>query len=289
MRSTRWPFVVAVVAAAVTAVMLVAALADVGDGPVRTLLAIALAAFLLAIAGGAWALAVRSGPTDAIVERAQTASKLAHEIKNPLMSIKGLASTGVRLFDDMGNDERQEFFRLIDEEATRLRRVVDQSATALRIDAEQLVYDQQEEELAAIVDDAVSSADHDEHAVDVRTEPGIVVRADRRYLAEALANLIENASKFSPPDAPIDVSARREGGDVVIEVADRGPGIPSDRREHVFERFSAWRPAGYEETPGAGLGLFIARAHASAHRGRIDVVERHDGGSILRVTLPGEG
>jgi signal transduction histidine kinase len=57
----------------------------------------------------------------------------------------------------------------------------------------------------------------------------------------------------------------------------------------VFERFSAWRPAGYEETPGAGLGLFIARAHVRAQGGTIDVVQRDDGGSILRVTLPREG
>jgi signal transduction histidine kinase len=267
-----------------------AALADGGDGPVRTLLVVALAAFLLAIAAaGVWALAVRSGPADLTIERAETASKLAHEIKNPLMSIKGLASTGVRSFGDMSDDERREFFRLIDEEATRLRRVVDQSATALRVDAQQIVYDPREEEIAAIVDDAVSSTDHDEHPVNVRAEPGIVIAADRRHLAEALANLIENASKFSPPDAPIDVSARRDGRHVVLEIADRGPGIPPERREDVFERFSAWRPAGYEETPGAGLGLFIARAHVRAHGGTIEVVERDDGGSILRVTLPGEG
>jgi signal transduction histidine kinase len=71
-------------------------------------------------------------------------------------------------------------------------------------------------------------------------------------------------------------------------VADRGPGIPSERVLQVFERFGSWRPAGYEETPGAGLGLFLARAHALAHDGRVYVADRDDGGTILRVTLPAE-
>jgi signal transduction histidine kinase len=281
---------VAFVAAAATAVTLGAALADAGDGPIRSVLAVALGSFLVAVAAaGLWSAAVRTGPTDAIVERARTASKLAHEIKNPLMSIRGLASTGARLFDEMSDDERREFFRLIDEEAGRLKRVVEQSATALRVDAQQIVYDMQAEDLGALVEEVTSGSPHDEHPMDVRTEPDIEVRVDRRYLAEALENLIENASKFSPPDAPIDVSTRHDGRTAVIEIADRGPGIPSDKREFVFERFNAWRPAGYEETPGAGLGLFIARAHVLAHDGTIDVVERDDGGSILRVTLPREG
>lgn len=280
----------ALATAAVTAVALGAALADAGDGPIRTLVGVAIGAFLISVAAvGLWAVAVRSGPTDRVVERSRTASKLAHEIKNPLMSIKGLASTGVRLFDQMSDDERSEFFRLIEEEAARLQRVVDQSATAMRVDANDIVYDFQADDVGALVEEAASASAHDDHPLNVRTESGTVARIDRRHLGEAIANLVENASRYSPPDAPIDVSARRDGHDVVIEVADRGPGVPPERRESVFERFSAWRPAGYEETPGAGLGLFIARAHVLAHRGTIVIAEREDGGSILRVTLPREG
>src|SRR5688500_10785510 len=94
-RSTRWPLVVAFVAAAATAVLLGAALAEAGGGQIRERLVLARAAFLALIAAvGIWAVAFRRGPTDAMVERAETASKLAHELKSPLMSIKGLASTG---------------------------------------------------------------------------------------------------------------------------------------------------------------------------------------------------
>jgi two-component system sensor histidine kinase KdpD len=281
---------VAFVAAAATAVLLGAALADAGDGRIRGLLVSALGAFLAFVAaGGIWAAALRRGPTDAVVERAETASKLAHELNSPLMSIKGLASTGARLFDQMSDEERREFFRLIDEEAGRLKRVAEQSATALKVDAEQIVYDLRTEDLGPFVEEIAWASPHDEHPMTVQTEEGIAVRADRKFLGEAIENLIDNASKYSPPDAPIDVSVRGNDAGALIEVADRGPGIPTERLEDVFERFGGWRPAGYEETPGAGLGLFIARAHVLAHDGRIEVVEREDGGTILRVTLPRGG
>jgi signal transduction histidine kinase len=123
----------------------------------------------------------------------------------------------------------------------------------------------------------------------IETDPGIVVHADRRYLTEVIGNIVDNAAKFSPPDAPIDVTVRRRGArSAVIEISDRGPGIPQERTEQVFERFGSWRPAGYEETPGAGLGLFLARAHVLAHDGRVDVSAREEGGTILRITLPAE-
>jgi signal transduction histidine kinase len=124
----------------------------------------------------------------------------------------------------------------------------------------------------------------------VESEPDVVAPIDRRHLAEVVTSLIDNAAKFSPPDAPIEITVGREDDEAVIEVADRGPGVPLDKVDDVFRRFARWRPAGYEETPGAGLGLFLARAHVLAHGGRIALVDRDDGGTILRVSLPtGEG
>jgi two-component system, OmpR family, sensor histidine kinase ChvG len=286
-RSVRWLTILALVAASATTVLLGAALAEAAGGRVRNLIALGLVSFLaLVAAGAAWALASRRGP---LVERAETASKLAHELKNPLMAIKGLASTGARLFDQMSDEEKLEFFRLIDEETARLKRVVEQSATAMRVDAEQIAYDLQDVDLGGFVEGLVWASEHAEHPMTVDTEPGVGVRADRTRLAEAIESLIDNAVKYSPPDAPIDVMVRGDGGDAAIEVADRGPGIPEEQVRGVFARFGRWRPAGYEETPGAGLGLFIARAHVLAHDGRIEVLEREDGGTILRVTLPREG
>jgi len=277
----------AFVAAATTAALLGAALAAVGPGRARELLLLAIVAFVASIAaGGTLAVQVRHRETDPLVERAETASKLSHELKNPLLAIKGLASTGARMFDQLEDEERREFFELIDEEAGRLKRVVEQSATAMKVDVDRIVYDLREEDLGTLVEQVAWAAPHGEHPMTVRSDPGISVRADRRYLSEAIEGLIDNAAKFSPPDAPIDVTVGRSDTVARVEVADRGPGIPPERAERVFERFGVWRPAGYEETPGAGLGLFLARAHLRAHDGRVDVADRDDGGTILRITLP---
>lgn len=291
MTSSRLPLALAVVGVAAAAALLGVAVARVEGEADRALLVAAIVALaLVVVAGGTWAVALRRRSADPLAERAETASKLSHELKNPLMAIKGLASTGARMFDQLEDDERREFFTLIDDEAARLKRVVEQSATALKVDAHRVVYDLRDEELGPLVEEAAWATPHGEHPMTVETEPGIEVRADRMHLSEAIGNLVENAAKFSPPDAPIDVSVRRdEDGAAVVEVLDRGPGIPLERWEQVFERFASWRPAGYEETPGAGLGLFLARAHVTAHRGEIEVAERDDGGTILRITLPAGG
>jgi two-component system sensor histidine kinase KdpD len=290
-RSTRGSLVVAGIAGATTAVLLGLAVAEVGDGAGRGLLLLAILTLVVAVAAtGVWGVAMSRQTAEPLAERAETASKLSHEMKNPLMAIKGLASTGARMYEQLDDAERREFFELIDEEAARLRRVVDQSATALKVDAGSLVYDLREEDLGSLVEEASWATPHGEHPMSVEAEPGPAIQADRKHLTEAITCLVDNASKFSPPDAPIEIAVRRVGNGVaVVEVADRGPGIPPERTAQVFERFGSWRPAGYEETPGAGLGLFIARAHVLAHGGRVDVADRDDGGTILRVTLPVEG
>jgi signal transduction histidine kinase len=281
--------VLAIVGGAAAAGFLAAALRQ-SEGTPRMLVVAGIGGLVVCLGGvGWWAFAVRRSEVDPLVERAETASKLAHELKNPLMAIKGLASTGSRLFDQLEEQERREFFTLIDGEAVRLTRVVEQASTAMKVDANQIIYLLNEEDLGVLVEKAAWGSPHGDHPMSIETDPGIVVRADRRHLSEAIGNVVDNAAKFSPPDAPIDVTVRRSGDHgAVVEIGDRGPGIPPERVEQVFERFGMWRPAGYEETPGAGLGLFLARAHVLAHSGTLDVADREDGGTILRITLPAE-
>lgn len=228
--------------------------------------------------------------SDRRLERAELGSMIAHELKNPLMSIKGLAATGTRLYDSMSDEERLEFFKLIDAEASRMKLIADETSTALKIDAGALVYDIRPENLGKLVEEAAWGAPIGEHAIVVEAEEDLTAPVDRTRVAEIVAHLVDNAVKFSPPDSPIEVRAYRgSGGDAVVEVADRGPGIPPEQRDAVFRRYARFRPPGYEETPGAGLGLFICRAHAEAHGGRIDVVDEPERGTMLRVVLPGGG
>ena len=255
-------------------------------------------AFLLGAGAGLLASAVvafvwartrrRPGTVEDPGRRADLTSKIGHELKNPIMSVKGLASSGIRLYTSMSDDERLEFFRLIDVEANRLKLIADEISTALRIDAGQISYHVRDEDLGALVQEVAWRSPSGQHAMVVEVEDGLTAPLDRTRLSEVIVHLLDNASKFSPPDAPIEVRAYRSPeGDAVVEVADRGPGIPAEHREDVFGEFTEWRPPGYEETPGAGLGLFICRAHLKAMAGRIDIEDERDRGTMLRVTLPG--
>jgi len=98
-----------------------------------------------------------------------------------------------------------------------------------------------------------------------------------------LINLLENATKYTPAGSPIEISARKRGAEVEIEVADRGPGVDPRDAERVFEKFYRAREG---EGGGVGLGLTICRGIVAAHGGRIWVENRAGGGAAFRFTLP---
>jgi signal transduction histidine kinase len=223
--------------------------------------------------------------------RAEIASMVSHEIRGPVTTIRGLASTGDRHWDKLPEAERREFLRLIDQESGRLLRIADQTSTALKVDAGTLPYALRPSDLAEVVREAVEKTSTGEHPVTLDLEPGIALALDRIRFADAVTQLVENAATFSPQDAPIEVRARADSdaGHVVVEIVDHGPGIPLERREAAFGKFPGFRPPGYEEVPGTGLGLFICRAHVRAHGGEVAATETSDGSTMLRITLPNQG
>ena len=112
-----------------------------------------------------------------------------------------------------------------------------------------------------------------------------LVPLDGVMIEQVLFNLIDNALKYSPPGSPIDISAHAEDGEVIVEVADRGPGLAEDEREQVFEKL--YRGAASKSGGrGAGLGLAIARAIVDAHGGRIWADNRPGGGAVFSFSLP---
>jgi signal transduction histidine kinase len=285
---------VLVLAASLTGLLLGAALAASGAGHDRALLLAASAAFLVTLATGGILLASRGNP-DPASERARAAADLAEELHEPLLSLRALSTSGLRSGRAMSDEDRAAFFGLIDEETARLRRTLDQLVTALEIEADGVVYATTEEDLGALVEEVCGDVPHGEHPLLVETEPDLRVRVDRLRLGETLAAVVDNAARFSPPDAPIQIRAFRSDGEAVLEVADHGPGIPFEHRAEVFRRGTTWRPAGYEETPGAGIGLFVARALVLGQGGRIELDDRsREGrgdisGTVVRIGLPSAG
>lgn len=218
--------------------------------------------------------------------RAEIASMVAHEVRGPVATIKGLAATTAGSYDRLSDDERREFVGLIEQEAARLLEVVDQTSLALKIDAGTLSFDRRPHDLAGVVREALAAARVDEHPVSDRLAEGIVATVDRRWLAEAVRQVVDNAARFSPPGSPIEVRLEAEAGTAVIEVRDRGPGIPPERRAEVFGRFVRWRPPGYEDRQGTGLGLFICRGICAEHGGSASLDAGREGGTMLRLLIP---
>jgi signal transduction histidine kinase len=115
----------------------------------------------------------------------------------------------------------------------------------------------------------------------------MTMSADRGRLRQALSNLVGNAIKYAPTGTPITVRAGKQSGLFRIAVSDHGPGIPPEERGHMFEKF--FRGSGVGATPGAGLGLSIARSLVLLHGGTLDYEDTPGGGSTFVVRLPAEG
>jgi two-component system, OmpR family, sensor histidine kinase KdpD len=220
---------------------------------------------------------------------ADLVSKLTHEIRGPVSTLRGLVNTTLTHYDRLSDEERREFLHLMRHEADRLERTVEQVALALKLDAGSVRFDIRPRDLAEIVRETAQAADTGDHPLEVDVAESIEAPVDVALIASVVHQLIDNAVTFSPPDSPIRIGLRRDGDGALIEVTDRGPGIPPDTREAVFERFADWRPPGYEGRPGTGLGLFISRAVAREHGGEASLADGPAGGTMLLVRLPVEG
>jgi two-component system sensor histidine kinase KdpD len=124
-----------------------------------------------------------------------------------------------------------------------------------------------------------------QHVIDVRLPADLpLVRLDAMLIERVLVNLLENASKYTPPGSHVTLAAEVVGDRLSVSVADDGPGLPPGREEAVFQKFT--RGERESATPGVGLGLSICRAIVESHGGTILAQNRHGGGACFVLTLP---
>jgi signal transduction histidine kinase len=221
--------------------------------------------------------------------RSEIASVIAHDVRGPASSIKSIAASTRTNYDRLGDAERLEFVGMIEHEAARLLQLVGQMSLALKVDAGSLEYQLRVQPLGPILATAVHDAEITERAVDVDVSADADADVDARWLAEAIGQGLDNATKFSPDGAPVRLMLLDDGSDAVIQIADAGPGVPPEVRDEVFEKFARWRPPGYEDRPGSGLGLFITRSIARELGGDAVLGSAASGGTILRIRIPKKG
>ena len=208
----------------------------------------------------------------------QFAADVAHEIKNPLSSIRSAIETLRRIEDPQ---QQKRLLTIISEDVMRLDRLISDISDASRVDAELSRLATEPVDVAPILGTLVEIFDatrkDGEPAVALDAPAtGLVVQAVEDRLVQVLRNLIANAVSFSPPGGRVGLIARETGGIVEISVEDDGPGIPEAKLEHVFDRFYSERPNSEHFGQHSGLGLSISRQIVEALRGRIAAENRRD-------------
>ncbi len=222
--------------------------------------------------------------------RTDLVGNVSHELRTPLTAIKGLIET-LRdgAVDDM--DKRDQFLASIEEETNRLIRLVNDLLLLSRADSQALVLHRERFDIGALARACVADLAPSVSArrVSILVEgPPVSVNADPDRVRQVLFNLLDNATRYSPPDQTVRVSISSSAGRVAVSVHDNGPGIPPADQAHVFERFyradkSRARGAG---AAGAGLGLAIARTLVEAHGGHITLASSAGQGTTVCFTLP---
>ena len=206
------------------------------------------------------------------------AADVAHEIKNPLSSIRSAIETWRRIDDP---EKQRRLLAIVTDDVGRLDRLISDISDASRIDAELSRLATAPVDvapiLAALADTYDATRDDDDPAIALTLPEGkLVVQAVEGRLVQVLRNLVANARSFSPPGGRIGLAAREAGGVVQISVEDDGPGIPEGKLEHVFDRFYSERPQGERFGQHSGLGLSISRQIAEALKGGLVAANRRD-------------
>jgi signal transduction histidine kinase len=179
---------------------------------------------------------------------------------------------------------------MIETQSDRLRVLMDQLLVSAQLDAADLQLQPQAVDASAICDDVLDAARvHKPHDIELSLANAgapVQVTADPDRLRQVVANLIDNAVKYSPEGGEITVRVAVDDGVGTIEVADPGLGIPADEHERIFEKFYRLDPAMTNGVGGSGLGLYISRALIRQMGGELTVTSTQGSGSVFSVTLP---
>jgi signal transduction histidine kinase len=240
-------------------------------------------------------VAVRSASLVAELEERRTAilelhqvksdliAMLAHDFKGPLTSIVGFTELAMELGEV--NPDQREYLESVKRIALHLADMASHTLAFSSLERNEIELLLAEVDVAALAHD-VAEALHDRRDVRIVTNGRTTLHADARRLRQVLYNLIENAIKYSPGEAPVDVKVYGKGDCLEVSVTDSGIGIPQDELGQIFGRFSRGSNARDRGISGTGFGLYLARQIVELHGGRIAATSAPGEGSTFTVELP---
>lgn len=235
-------------------------------------------------------LASASSRVEAETEKVRSTllASVSHDLRTPLAVIAGASSS---LLDGAAADDpqlRRELLESVREEAERLSRLVENVLRYAQLSSGKFRVEKEWHPLEEIVGSTLHRLETaiGDRPVEVNLPDDLLlVYVDAVLIEQVLINLVENACRYSPRGAPIRIAGRQEGRRTVVEVADQGPGIPSEETARIFGSFERGSRT-KSDTRGAGLGLSICKTIIDAHGGKIEALTREGIGAIFRFSLP---
>jgi signal transduction histidine kinase len=216
---------------------------------------------------------------------------LAHELRRPLTALLGALATLQQRHQALSVRQQQELLGIAHRQGEQLGRLLDQLLAAADINRGQGRLARRSLVDAAVLAEEAGRAArlaHPDHRITIEVAGPLLVRVDPLAVSRILGNLLDNAATYSPHDAAIWLSARRDGGHALVAVQDTGPGIPPADRDRIFQPYTRLdQPTARPGSGGLGLGLYIARRLARANRGELSLTDTPDGrGVCFELRLP---
>ncbi len=212
---------------------------------------------------------------------------ISHDLRTPLAVLVGASSSLIEASGTLSDAARRELAATIHDEARRMTVLVNNLLDMARLESGAATLTRQWSSLEELIGGVLNrlKATLAAHQVRVELQPDLpLVSVDPVLIEQVLANLLENAAKYTPAGTPIDVGAHATSEGILVEVADRGPGFPAGDEAKLFDKFYRVRPEAAQR--GVGLGLAICKAIIAAHGGKISAANREGGGAMFRFVLP---
>jgi len=213
-------------------------------------------------------------------------SSVSHDLRTPLTSISGAASTLLAPESRLSSEDRMRLLETINDESVRLNRLVENILQITKIESGNVTLRKEMNSLEEIIGSALNHLESFLGTRKITTDIPAdlpLIPLDGILIEQVLVNLFENALRYTPGGSPIDIRAFQDGKQVCVEVLDRGLGIPQQEQSRIFEKFYR---SGKHDILGSGLGLAICEGILKAHGGKISVRNREGGGSIFYFWLP---
>lgn len=223
--------------------------------------------------------------------RANLLRSISHDLRTPLTSIYGNAGILLANADDMDGAGRRKLYENIHDDSLWLINLVENLLSVTRLEDGTMQFHRSTELMDEVVTEALQHVNRKKEGHKILVHPSddfLLVRIDAKLIMQVIVNIVDNAVKYTPPGSDIHITTFGQDGNVIVEIADNGNGIPDSAKEHIFDQFYVVETGVVDSRRSLGLGLSLCRAIITAHKGEIVVMDNVPKGALFRFTLPRE-